>query len=345
MLRKLPISLALVVGALLAAPAAAMAATTIGATQAGTPTIKPANCSVATNNVPVSCTLFIGSFSDPAEEAPGGRFAPSPGVITRWHVKVGAGQTTSLTLTPRVMGFSTLYLALRSGSPQSIPSGGGSFAFDAHLPIAKDNFFAIDSIADGLVGAGPAVVASIATNASYVAKTPAVPDGGSFSGLGPIGLATQTKLLISADIEPDADGDTYGDETQDLCTTRADVQAACPPPLVSKPALVRGAFSFTSDIAGKSTTTLFKVGNGRKVGKKCKAKSKRGKKCKIYTKFAQWNDDVVAGANSISYAYKVGGKSLKPGKYRATIVITSAQNTVTSQTVDFTIKKSNKKKK
>ncbi|MGH2957995.1 MAG: hypothetical protein ACRDKE_00200 [Solirubrobacterales bacterium] len=343
MTRKLCISLSLVVVLLVALPTSGSAATTIGSSMTGTPTVKPGQCNVITPNVPVSCTLFVGSYANPADEAPGGRFAPAPGVITRWRVAVGAGQTTSLTLTPRVIGVTTLYTALRSGTPQSIPTAGGSFTFEAHLPVAKNDFFAIDAISDGLAGAGPAVVATTADNASFVAKTPAVPDGATFSVLGTIGPPTQTKLLINADIEPDADGDTYGDETQDLCTTRADVHTVCPPPLVSQPTLTKGAFSFTSDIAAKATTTLFKVSNGRKVGKKCKAKSKRGKKCKIYTKFAQWNDDVVAGANNTSYAYKVGGKSLKPGKYRATIVITSPQNTVTTKTIDFSIKKSKKK--
>lgn len=338
-------SLAFVVGVLAATPISANAASTIGATQSGTPSVVPTNCAVATNNVPVTCTLYVGTIADPAEAAPAGQFSPLSGVITRWRVSVGAGNTTSLTLTPRVLGFTTLFTALRSGTPKSIPASGGVFTFESHLPIGQNNLFAMDSIADGPVAAGPMVVANIATNANYVAKSPAIPDGGTF----PVGLVagppTQTKLMINADIEPDVDGDNFGDETQDLCPSRADVQATCPSPVVSRPSFSKTTFSFTSDIAGKATTTLFKVSSGRKVGKACKSKPKRGKKCKIYTKFAQWNDDVVPGVNKISYEYKVGGKTLNPGKYRATIVITSAQSTVTAQTVDFTIKKPKKKKK
>lgn len=343
MKRKLCISLALVIGVLAVAPGTTNAVVTIGAAQTGTPTASPANCNVATNEVPVSCTLLIGTIVDPAEAAPGGQFSPINGVITRWRVAVGAGTTTSMTLTPRVLGFTNIFTALRSGPPQSIPASGGAFSFETHLPVEKNELFAMDSIANGPVGAGPIVVANIATNANYTAKSPAIPDGGTF----PIGLVagppTKTKLMINADIEPDVDGDKFGDETQDLCPSRADVQATCPPPVVTVPKFSKGDFSFTSDIAGKATTTLFKVGNGRKLGKKCKSKRKSGKKCKTYTKFAQWKDDVIPGANKIDYAYKVGGKSLKPGKYRATIVITSAQNTVTTKTVDFSIKKSTKK--
>lgn len=345
MTRKLCSSLVLIVGILAAAATTASGAITIGAAQTGTPILKPQNCSVVSNNVPVSCTVFISTIEDPAEAAPGGNLSPTSGVITRWHVSVGAGTTTSLTLTPRVVGFTTFFTALRSGNPHSIPAGGGVFTFEEHLPIAKNDLFAMDSTANGPLGAGPVVVANIATNASFVTRSPAVPDGGTFSVGLVIGPLPETKLMISADIEPDADGDRFGDETQDLCISRADVQAVCPPPVVTKPKLAKGAFSFTSDIPGEATTTLLKVTNGRKVGKKCKTKAKRGKKCKIYTKFAQWNEDVVAGANKIDCAYKVGGKSLKPGRYSATIVITSAQNTVTTKTLDFTIKKPKKSKK
>lgn len=345
MKRKLCIPLALAIGVLAAAPVSGNAAVTIGAAQTGTPTVTPGGCIVITNNVPVSCTLFVGTIANPAEAAPGGQFSPVTGVITRWHVKVGAGITSSLTLTPRVLGFTTLFTALRSGTPQAIPPSGGTFSFEEHLPVEKNDLFAMDSIANGPIAAGPVVVANIATNANYIVKTPAVPDGATFPVGLVIGPPTQTKLMISADIEADLDGDRFGDETQDLCPTRADVQAVCPPPVVTKPTFSKATFSFTSDIAGKASTTLFKVGNGRKVGTKCKAKRKRGKKCKVYTKFAQWSDDVVPGTNKITYEYKVGGKTLKPGKYRATIVIASAQNTVTTQTVDFTIKEAKKRAK
>jgi hypothetical protein len=109
--------------------------------------------------------------------------------------------------------------------------------------------------------------------------------------------------------------------------------------VLSKPKFSKGVFSFTSDLTGKATTTLFRVAKGHKVGKKCKSKVIKGKKsCKLYTKFAQWNDDVVPGSNKISYSYKVGGKSLKRGSYRATIVVASPPNTATTKTVDFKIK-------
>jgi hypothetical protein len=44
-------------------------------------------------------------------------------------------------------------------------------------------------------------------------------------------------MLLSGTIEPDADGDGFGDETQDQCPTNAATQGACPPgPVSSTPA-------------------------------------------------------------------------------------------------------------
>jgi hypothetical protein len=37
---------------------------------------------------------------------------------------------------------------------------------------------------------------------------------------------------LNADVEPDADRDGFGDETQDQCPTNAALQGPCPPPVV-----------------------------------------------------------------------------------------------------------------
>ena len=48
----------------------------------------------------------------------------------------------------------------------------------------------------------------------------------------------QAPLLLNADLEPDADGDGYGDETQDGCPTEVSTQGECaPPPLPAMPLL------------------------------------------------------------------------------------------------------------
>jgi hypothetical protein len=45
----------------------------------------------------------------------------------------------------------------------------------------------------------------------------------------PTGTDTKRLLALAVVIEPDADGDGYGDETQDLCPQSTLLHAACPP--------------------------------------------------------------------------------------------------------------------
>lgn len=345
MSRKLCISLPLVLVVLLAIPAAGGAVVTFGSTVGGGPIgSAPSSCMTALAGVPVTCTVFNANIGDGGGVAPGGVHAPTNGVITRWRVTMGTvGSLTSMTAKPRILTPVTgnKFTAVRSGAIQTIPNLGGDLVFSDRIKVSTDDRFGLDITTVGSAGSTPYMVTSTSPiSAKFIDISPPFAEGETKT-FGAIGPVTTEKLQINADIEADVDNDGFGDESQDLCTSRADVQAICPPPLVSTPKFAKNAFGFTSDIPGKATTTLFKVSNGHKVGKKCKkGKAKKGKKsCKLYTKFAQWNDDVVAGANTISYSYKVGGKSLRKGKYRATIVITSAQGTVTTKTIDFSIKK------
>lgn len=316
----------------------ASAATTIGVTMSGTPTTIPNSCDVDFNLIPVSCTLFLGSIADPAQVAPGGLSAPA-GVITRWRVDVGAHTAISLVFTPRVLRLTTKYTMISSGVARDIPSSGGTLTFDDRLPVEKNDFFAIDSVVNGMAGSGPPIVANIGSDANYVTKSPAVADGGTF-GITLVGAATQTKLMINADVEPDVDRDGYGDETQDQCTQRSDVHDACPKPVITgraKPGA--NGFTITVDRAARAQITIDRVGKGRKVGRKCRRSARRGKRCSTFTKFAQWNEDLAAGVNKLSYAYKVGGKRLRKGSYRATIVITNAEGGSVASSFRFRVKK------
>jgi hypothetical protein len=300
----------------------------------------PSECSVQVDFTPVSCTLLIRSISDAGEIAPGGLTAPDSGVITRWRVDSGAHTATSLVFKPRVIRFTTFYTMISTGTARTIPSGGGTLTFDERLPVEQGAIFAIDSLANGPFGAGPRVVANIASDARYTAKTPAVADGLSFPVSIVIGPSPQTKLLINADVEPDADRDGYGDESQDLCPGRADLQTACPAPgITAKLKAVKNGFTVSIDRAASADITLEKVTRGRRTGKKCKRSARRGKRCDIFTKFAQWQQDLATGSNKVSFAYRVGGPRIKKGNYRANITLTNAENKTTRGSFRFKVKK------
>ncbi|MBI2690872.1 MAG: hypothetical protein HYX29_02830 [Solirubrobacterales bacterium] len=343
---------AVVVAALAALLAAttSSAAVTVGTASPGGPMSGGVTgCFVAVTDTPVTCSIIMSTL--PAVDwAPGGLSAPSSGVITRWRMSIGAFTNQTITVAPQVYsitgaGLNGRYTALRTGAFRPVPESGGALTFPERLAIGTNDRIGLSLTINGPAGSNPFVL-SPTTNPSsayFYAFTPALADGDFFLTNGLVS-GISTRIVLNADVEPDIDFDGFGDETQDGCPQRADVSGACPPPVIGTPVYSKGSFIFTSDIAAKATTTLFRATAGRKVGKKCKAKATKGKRCTIYTKFAEWKDDVTPGSNTISYAYKVGGKTLKPGKYKATIVIVSAQNTSSTTDVKFTVTKPKKKK-
>jgi hypothetical protein len=159
------------------------------------------------------------------------------------------------------------------------------------------------------------------------------------------------EVLANAQIEPDVDGDGFGDETQDACPKDASKQAPCPvidktAPVVSDASFSNTAFfvdkagqaARTSRSAPKGTVLRFKLSEpaavtvtieraakGRKVKGKCaKAthRNRKRKRCALYKQSGSFKLAGQAGPNEKTFSGKVGGKSLRRGSYRATLVAT-----------------------
>ncbi|MEA2663521.1 MAG: hypothetical protein QOI11_465, partial [Candidatus Eremiobacteraeota bacterium] len=170
------------------APQAAGAATTMGAQSlAGTP-VTGAACPGAAK----TCTTVLT-----------GARAPVSGVVTGWRIRALAGQQQLTLLAARASG-STWRAAAVDATPQTI-AGGAIESFSARLPVTAGDALALEassipSARDPLAG-GPLAVFSEA-----LGSLPRAPDTTLDGG-----------LLVQADVEPDADGDGFGDETQDAC--------------------------------------------------------------------------------------------------------------------------------
>lgn len=78
--------------------------------------------------------------------------------------------------------------------------------------------------------------------------------------------ASGTRFAIGAVMEADADGDGYGDETQDLCPTSASTQASCPPVAATHAATdvaqTSAVLHGTLQPNGAATTYRFDYGEG-----------------------------------------------------------------------------------
>ena len=109
------------------------------------------------------------------------------------------------------------------------------------------------------------------------------------------------ELLVAATIEPDADSDGFGDETQDQCPSQATTQGACDttPPGVNGLKVVNGKISYSLSEAATVSFRVEKKSKGRKVGKKCVKQTQGNKAKKACTRFTP-----VGGA--FSGAGKVG---------------------------------------
>jgi hypothetical protein len=84
-----------------------------------------------------------------------------------------------------------------------------------------------DELGIGVVGSSSSILNARAATSGATARfsSPSQANGISTSGT----ANTNLRLLLNADLEPDADHDGYGDQTQDGCPANAAIQADCSP--------------------------------------------------------------------------------------------------------------------
>jgi virginiamycin B lyase len=97
-------------------------------------------------------------------------------------------------------------------------------------------------------------------------------------------------------------------------------------------AKVGAKVTYRLSAAGSVKFTVQKETKGRKKGKKCVKETKRNrkaKKCKLYKAVrGSFTHSGKAGSNSFKFTGRVGGKSLKPGKYRLVATAGSSKSGV-----------------
>lgn len=192
---------------LTAGPTSAVAATTIGSNLNASASFGFAcipNCTVSHSSLPA------------ASQAAGGLLAPQDGVVVRWRVKVG---TATPPLALRITRPGNSNTRTGAGTGPTVPvSANQTSTFEARLPIQAGNAIGLDCCAND-----PTYAFATTTDAVTLRWLSFLVDG----GLARTGSAEDRELLLNADIEPDADHDSFGDETQDLCPTNAATQGPC----------------------------------------------------------------------------------------------------------------------
>ena len=165
----------------------------------------------------VSCTYFNGAVPERQVAA------PFDGILTVWRVR-GASATGSMRIHVLRPTGGGAFTAVETGQYETVPPIGVS-TFPASLPVRQGDLVALD--VPGAPGTPSVQRRSPFPGGAFGDYIPAIAPGatdGSYST-----ILNQT-VLYNADVEPDADGDGFGDETQDRCPTDAAKQAECVPP-------------------------------------------------------------------------------------------------------------------
>lgn len=195
----------------LIAPAAAAAAVTLGQSPptAGTPATM--ECKLPPPQPRADLVQITNTTGNPYAVPAGG------GVITSWRTSTSTG-SAQMRLRLFTQAGSTVTPQAESDLESLTPT---STSFATRIPVTGGELLGL-SIMPGATG----------VDCYNYNTAPADVVGVAYAG--PIGssetlLGSQAQLLanVSAQLEPDADGDGYGDETQDACPTEATNQGPC----------------------------------------------------------------------------------------------------------------------
>ena len=350
MLKKLLIPLGSI-AATLAFASASNAAVTFGSRLIDNPTGSLCNdMSGDPGTINGPCTMVSYIVPTAPNGDPSSQGAPISGVITKFRIKaLGDGGPATATfrlanITVDSTGDSAIATSAGTGPTAQIPADTGADApttqVGARLPVTAGQHLAVDGSPNL-----EALHVSDGEKWTYLFAPPLA------DGQGGRGSTAHTEeLLASADIEPDADHDGFGDETQDQCPTQATTQGPCDTaaPVVSGLRVSGGKIFYTLSEGATVSFKLEKALSGRKVAGKCVRQTRRNRhrpRCTRFTTLAAGLAGPGAvGANQLALP-KIRGRKLGAGRYRLTMTVTDAAGNSATTTKSFRIKPPHKKKK
>ena len=313
--------------------------------------------------VPGSGTLF-------QESDPGATLtAPSPGVIVAFRARFSTDGT------PRAFNFRVMRPELGNrfrmigSTPSTVPPGPGSatVAQPARTPIEAGKVIGVaapggvkreyTSAPMGTIMSFIYPIAGDGTLSEPAMRDPAINPG---------------RMLLNATVEPDADRDGFGDETQDLCPTDASTQGSCPTPpgdttapaFLGQPIAQPGKFQVARRgepehpvmvaLAAKGTTfrfglsedatVIYSIGRrvvGRRVNGKCvkkRSSNAQRRKCVFFKPVRGFSAAATAGDNAKPFSGRIGREELRPGRYRGRLVaVDAATNRSTTASLHFQV--------
>jgi len=263
------------------------------------------------------------------DQIDGADVATPKGVITSWSVRNTAGTIALRVLRERPGEYVAGELHATNVSESADETGSGSDSapesFDARQPVEAGDYIGITLVSGSEIGY---LSGSGDERLFEVDGDPTLTNVDSTT---PYNLET----LVSASVEPDADGDGFGDESQDGCPSRADTQAACPvapppPPFVPPPPPfvppVSTAATTKVRLASRSATfkrgkASVKLKNPNAVRVKGKLSLKLGKKVAGSRSYSL--EATAAGTIKVKLAKVVRKRIGRRGKVKLTLRLTA----------------------
>jgi hypothetical protein len=196
-------------------PGGASAATTIGQLDPGTPTGSCVGGTYWVQNTSVGPSYTV----------------PANGVVTSWRHKPNTTSDRELGLRIFRLVSGTTYTLVGSSGVQTLGSSPIN-SFTTRIPVKAGDRLGLYVGNPGLPLPGLSGGASCAFSTGIgdlIHEGPANPEPAVGANIDlPTSYSNIYRLNVTASVEADVDGDGYGDETQDGCTTNPAAQGTCP---------------------------------------------------------------------------------------------------------------------
>lgn len=228
--------------------------------------------------------------------------APSAGVVTK--LKVNSAVAGAIQETIRVLRLNPATKTTTGVGESSVTVAPGLNVYDARLTVQQGDLLG----ASGVGEEGALVYCEVPGEEALYGAT--LGAGGPYAE-----TSGEARIAVSAIVEADADGDGYGDETQDRCPQVAAVQVECPPVSLDAAAIAqKGKVVVYVTAASTAPVTVAGTGKAGKTKVKLKKVTKNAEAGKL-TRFTL-------------KLPKAAKKGLAAGKTLKLTITTSATNTI-----------------
>jgi hypothetical protein len=236
--------------------------------------------------------------------------SPINGVVVRWGASAadGAGVTSTVRLRVVSSPAANQWIGLRTGPTEHTGMGFANSFFNLKpgLPIAAGNYIGIDTVRDSGGASGSTMRGQMGSDTVSLATT--LPNGGAPVASVPV---ANIEAFVQATVEADADGDLFGDESQDQCPAASGPTDGCPLNTISlgKPKLNKSNGTATVPVTVPGPGALTLAGKG------------------VVTRSAQTSRSrAVSAAGTLNLVVKPRGKAKRKlssaGTAKVTVAIT-----------------------